>query len=444
MEGLLPLEGLDLDETLATLEHYCRATATSAHLISSDGQVLAVFDSLGKRRADEESPAGLCPVCRVVGEADQNEELRVQLYSAFQAERFGGQYIQLCPHSLLIWTAPLVADGIMRAAFVGGPALVVDPTEVFEELAAAGKIPAGKEEAVRSVLETVPRITAVRAASLAALLARLARALATGGFDKPREREEQQARISEYIHDLKEGGDHASPPYPIEKERELLHAISSGDKSESQRLLNEILGHVFFSSGQDPAVVRARVLELIVLLSRAALEGGADIEQIFGLNFTYLSQVQKMRSVEDIAHWLSKIMVRFTELVFDLRDVKHADTLQKALRYINAHYTEEITLDDVAGAVFLSPTYFSKLFNAEMKCRFTAYLNHVRIDKSKILLKNTDIPLVDIAGMVGYEDQSYFTKVFKKTVGVSPGRFRESGGRLGANPEIHEKADRKD
>ena len=195
---------------------------------------------------------------------------------------------------------------------------------------------------------------------------------------------------------------------------------------------------MFFSSGQDPAVVRARVLELVVLLSRAALEGGADIEQIFGLNFTYLSQVQKMKSVEDIAHWLSKIMVRFTELVFDLRDVKHADTLQKALRYINAHYTEEITLDDVAGAVFLSPTYFSKLFNAEMKCRFTAYLNRLRIEKSRILLKGTAIPLVDIAGMVGYEDQSYFTKVFKKTVGVSPGRFRESGGRTGSNLEIHE------
>ncbi|HUW40430.1 MAG TPA: helix-turn-helix domain-containing protein [Rectinemataceae bacterium] len=444
MGELLPLEGLELDEVLATLEHYCRATATGAHLIGADGQVLAVFDQFGKRRTDEESPAGLCPICRVAGEADQNEELRVQLYSAFQAERFGGQYIQLCPHSLLIWTAPLVVDGIMRAAFVGGPALVVDPTEVFEELSAAGKIPADKEDAVRAALETVPRVTAVRAASLAALLARLARSSTAADFGKQSEREEQQARISEYIHDLKEENDRGSPPYPIEKERELLHAISNGDKGESQRLLNEILGHVFFSSGQEPAVVRARVLELIVLLSRAALEGGADIEQIFGLNFTYLSQVQKMRSIEDIAHWLSKIMVRFTELVFDLRDVKHADTLQKALRYINAHYTEEITLDDVAGAVFLSPTYFSKLFNAEMKCRFTAYLNRVRIDKSRILLKNTDIPLVDIAGMVGYEDQSYFTKVFKKTVGVSPGRFRESGGRTGANPEIHEKHDRAD
>jgi len=229
------------------------------------------------------------------------------------------------------------------------------------------------------------------------------------------------------------------PPYPIEKEKELLLAISRGDKRESQGLLNDILGFIFFSSGHDAPIVKARVLELVVLLSRAALEGGADMERIFGLNFTYLNQVSRMRSVDDIAYWLSKIMLRFTDLVFTLKDVKHADVMQKALKYVNGHYAEEITLDDVAGLVFLSPTYFSKLFSEEMGCRFTAYLNKLRIEKSKLLLRGTDIPLVDIAGLVGYEDQSYFTKVFKRVTGASPGKYRESGGRSAASSqEIHE------
>jgi YesN/AraC family two-component response regulator len=152
-----------------------------------------------------------------------------------------------------------------------------------------------------------------------------------------------------------------------------------------------------------------------------------------------------MRSIDDIAHWLSKIMVRFTDLVFTLKDVKHADVMQKALKYINARYAEEITLDEVAGSVFLSPTYFSKLFSEEMGCRFTAYLNKVRIEKSKLLLKGTDIPLVDVAGLVGYEDQSYFTKVFKRVTGLSPGKYRESGGRASAaSQEIHEEGGSED
>ena len=137
-----------------------------------------------------------------------------------------------------------------------------------------------------------------------------------------------------------------------------------------------------------------------------------------------------MRSVDDLALWLSGIMARFTDLVLPLEGVKHADAMQKALRYINANYAEEITLESVAAAVKRSPTYFSKLFSEEMGCRFTAYMNSVRVERAKLLLRDTDIPLVDIAGMVGYEDQSYFTKVFRRGAGLSPGKYRESGGRL--------------
>jgi len=73
-----------------------------------------------------------------------------------------------------------------------------------------------------------------------------------------------------------------------------------------------------------------------------------------------------------------------------------------------------------------------------MKCNFTAYVNRLRIDQSKSLLRETNIPLVDIAGMVGYEDQSYFTKVFRKITGTSPGKYRESRGFATSDQEIHD------
>jgi AraC-like DNA-binding protein len=435
-------EGFDLVLALGKLEHYCRAAGIPAHIIDDEGAVLGAFDSSGKAEDIEPGTIGVCPVCAIKGVEDAAEERRAQLFVAYQAERFGGKYIQLCPHSLLFWAAPIVCDGIMRAALIGGPVMVVEAGEVYEELRISGKLPAGGEAGVRAALESTPRVLPQRASSLAELLRDVASAIVwPSPLEPQREREEQQSRISDYIQGLKgeSGSAVATTPYPIEKERELLHAISGGDKQESQRLLNEILGFIFFSSGQDAPIIKARVLELVVLLSRAALEGGADMEQIFGLNFTYLNQVNKMRSVDDIAHWLSKIMVRFTDLVFTLKDVKHAVVMKKALKYINAHYTEEITLDDVASSVFLSSTYFSKLFSEEMGCRFTAYLNKVRIEKSKLLLKSTNIALVDIAGLVGYEDQSYFTKVFKRVSGVSPGKYRESGGRVStSSQEMHE------
>ena len=336
--------------------------------------------------------------------------------------------------------APIHEDGALCAAFIGGPLLLVEPQEVISDLRSSGKLPEGREDELLEALEGLPRVTPRRATSLAELLADIA-AIAGGGFperlDTAREREQQQSRISEYIQELK-GAEAAVPHYPIDKERELLNAISRGDKGESQRLLNEILGHIFFASGQNPAIIRARALELVVLISRAALDGGADVGRIFDLGFTYLNQIQKMRSVDDIALWLSRVMTRFSDLVFNLSDVKHADVMMKALRHINARFTEPITLDEVASAVSLSPTYFSKIWNEEMKCRFTAYLNKLRIERGKVLLRSSEISLIEIAGKLGYDDQSYFTKVFKKLVGLSPGRYRESAGRAPRNEEIHE------
>jgi len=118
--------------------------------------------------------------------------------------------------------------------------------------------------------------------------------------------------------------------------------------------------------------------------------------------------------------------------------VKHADAIYKSIQYLNDHYTEKVSLDDVAGEVYLSPAYFSKIFKEDMNISFKNYLNTLRIDKSKSLLSNTEIPLIEIAGLVGYEDQSYFSKVFKKLAGISPGKYRERRGKITASgQEIH-------
>jgi len=227
------------------------------------------------------------------------------------------------------------------------------------------------------------------------------------------------------------GGDDKVPDeYPLDKEKELLRLIALGDKPGSQKLLNEILGHVFFSSAGKIDVVKARVLELVVLLSRAAMEGGADAEQIFGLNYNYLSQVHKFNTIEDISFWLSRIMMRFTDLVFNLQDVKHVDVIYKAIDFIKRNYMKKISLKDVADSVLLSPSYFSKLFKDEMRENFNQFLNQVRIERSKTVLLDYSVPLVDVAFLTGFEDQSYFTKVFKKMTGVSPGKYRESRGQI--------------
>lgn len=101
--------------------------------------------------------------------------------------------------------------------------------------------------------------------------------------------EAQQQDIGGYIQQLKLEG--AENVYPLSKEKALLRAITDGDQTEARKLLNELLGHIFFYTGGNFMMIRARSLELITLLSRAAVDGGADMEQILALNQNFSPKV---------------------------------------------------------------------------------------------------------------------------------------------------------
>ncbi|NFA60211.1 response regulator [Clostridium sporogenes] len=98
--------------------------------------------------------------------------------------------------------------------------------------------------------------------------------------------------------------------------------------------------------------------------------------------------------------------------------------LYPALEYIEANYSEEITLEKAASISNLSIYYFSKLFKKEMGMTFISYVTKYKIEKAEELLENTDIPIVNIASQLGYYECGYFTKVFKKIKGITPSEYR--------------------
>ncbi|MFP4444517.1 MAG: PocR ligand-binding domain-containing protein [Spirochaetia bacterium] len=356
-------------------------------------------------------------------------------YGGYQAERFGGKYIFFCPLGLTHWASPVIINGELEATLLAGPVLMISHTEYLEDdIIRRHTVSQSDIRRLKQCLSEIPYVEPDRVTALSESLFYIGAYLSEKNpqeYLKEMDEIEQQSVISEYIQIMKaadEEEDQKITEYPLAKEQELLRLISLGDKTGAKELLNEILGYVFFSSAGKIEIVKARVLELVVLLSRAAMEGGADAKLVFGLNFQYLNQINSFKTVEDISFWLSRIMNRFTDYVFNLKDVKHIDVIYKAIDYIKKNYMRKISLIEVADYVMLSPSYFSKLFKNEMGSTFNTFLNQVRIDRAKTLLMDHTVPLVDIAFLIGYEDQSYFSKVFKKLTGISPGKYRESRG----------------
>jgi two-component system response regulator YesN len=418
--------GLDLEKAKKQVSAYSRATGAECFIIDSTGNSL--FESC--------FASHLCQVCSKLQSAAPHGPrcASVHLYGSYQAERFDGKYVYFCPVGLVFWASPLTPGNTFRGALIGGPVLMVDPEEfLLDDLIKKSGIAERQLQMLHQYIERVPVIQPDIVNSLSELLLIVASGLSadhSGGRPDQRLAYEIQAQISETVHHIKQlkDGENEKWNYPFEKEKELVAKIALGDKPSAQKILNEILGYVFFSSGKDFEVMKARVLELVVILSRAAVEGGADSAEIFGLNYKYLSDIHQFDTVEELTFWLSTIMARFTDCVFNLADVRHKDTIFKAVDYIKRNFTTRITLEEVARHVYLNPSYFSKIFKNEMKCTFVSYVNQIRVNASKNLLLDISISLTDVSSMVGFEDQSYFTKVFKHATGVTPGKFRESRG----------------
>lgn len=107
------------------------------------------------------------------------------------------------------------------------------------------------------------------------------------------------------------------------------------------------------------------------------------------------------------------------------REEKSSNVVEEAKEYIAGHYNKDVSLDDISRRVNISPYYFSKIFKEETGQNFIEYLTNVRIDKAKELLKDTNYTMKEICVMVGYQDPNYFSRSFKKNVGVTPTEYKE-------------------
>ena len=189
-------------------------------------------------------------------------------------------------------------------------------------------------------------------------------------------------------------------------------------------MLNDLLGYVLFSEGNSLDILKTRAIELCSLLSRTAIEGGAPTDTVLKLNNQFLQNLTKITSLEILCQKLQEIVEAFSESMFNYIPSKNNELIKKAMLYISENFSTPLTLEAVADQIHLHPAYFSSLFKQSTGSSFKEYLNMVRIEESKRLLANTDFSIIDIAMAVGFEDQSYFSKVFKKYTGLTPKQFR--------------------
>ncbi|MDO9536020.1 MAG: AraC family transcriptional regulator [Bacillota bacterium] len=214
--------------------------------------------------------------------------------------------------------------------------------------------------------------------------------------------------------------------YPFKQEADLLEAIISRNLSSAYFSGECFLSELIKNNGQELNYIKTCVLHLTVFLIRKSIQIGVDVGDLFNANLGYAKILMQADSIKEIREVLrGYILILFNNRSKKRKSCKY-EIVMKAKAYVNSNLQNPITLDEVAGYVFLSPCYFSRLFSEVSGYTFQDYLTKVRINKAQKLLLENNRSLEEVAYMLGYNDVSYFIKVFKKVVGNTPRQFAQS------------------
>lgn len=174
----------------------------------------------------------------------------------------------------------------------------------------------------------------------------------------------------------------------------------------------------------DTESKRNHMMALLVVVSRSII---SNIP--YGIGYTELLALAKEISVvpeKDLTAWFYQKFNAITNIVRTQADTDYTNHIVITTReYLETHYAENITLEEVAQQVNISPQYFSKVIKKHTGFNFIDWLSVIRIGKAKDLLQNPETTVKEVCFLVGYKDPNYFSRIFKRRIGITPTEYQK-------------------
>lgn len=211
--------------------------------------------------------------------------------------------------------------------------------------------------------------------------------------------------------------------YPLGKEKQLYQSIIQGDLHNSLVLLEELMTWMVTHVANFENL-KQKVYELLLVLLRETIINSNLTE--FDIDTEELRRtVFLLKTTEEIGLFTKEYITNKINEINNIKKSRASALLAMAVAYLEHNYLKEISLEDVATIIQISPFYLSKLFKKEVGENFIDYLTKIRIHKAKEFLSNPLCTIKDVCYQVGYRDPNYFARVFKKICGITPTEYQE-------------------
>ena len=341
-----------------------------------------------------------------------------------ESVQWGEPYIFLIAPGIVSWVVPMVDSFILKGGIIGGEVVSKDtqsdPTEAIEHLVASGLSEAAASRYIHRLAywpeKRIPEAVMFLERTFYQLSGWVPRLL-----EENYSRAVQQRQIAEAIRALKRS--RKTFRYPIEKERVLLSLIKDGNRKDARKVLNDILGAIFFRSPRLPAL-RGRAIELLGHLARSAIAENPLLESLLEQDTRWMEQLAEAPDFEAVCIVLNQAIDDFIDQIYLQSRDRSNRKVANILDYISRNYSHKISLPMLAAEAGLSTFRTAHLVKEVTGKTVSQNIQEVRINKAKELLQTASKSGTEIAYEVGYGEQSYFIKHFKRLVGVTPTRYR--------------------
>lgn len=217
--------------------------------------------------------------------------------------------------------------------------------------------------------------------------------------------------------------DVAQSGYPTRTDEELIQAIRAGQQVRALELL-ETFVEALKREQLSFRLFRRFCLQLAAAVVRVTYE-----LRIHDLVFKQLARpfdvFDRHFQGEEFVAFMRDVIVSCVEALVWSKEEKQNRSIERAIAYLQANYTRDLPLEEVAVHVRMNASYFCTLFKQETGQTFTEYVTRARMDKAKSLMVDPALRLYEISQMVGYQDVKYFSRLFKKVIGVTPAEYRQ-------------------
>lgn len=212
--------------------------------------------------------------------------------------------------------------------------------------------------------------------------------------------------------------------YPIQTEKAIFEYTQKGDVARVYEEASHFFEWMVEKYAENFIDIKLKVLEFVLWGEHLAYESGG-MTYHFKSRTDYLPAVMNFSDLDGLREWFVTKLSEACRNVIAKKEEQSSSLISRAKSFINSHYKNDISLDDVSREIDISPYYFSKLFKEETGANFIEYVTNIRIEKAKALLSDTELSIKEICAEVGYQDPNYFSRIFKKNVGVTPTEFKE-------------------